>query len=58
MHNMHAGLSQVLDVQLMAPRWDAAAHGRVVRSVRSPGRRRRQRVTRVWWRLVRRPLNA
>jgi hypothetical protein len=31
MHNMHAGLSQVLAVHLMAPRWEAAAQGRVVR---------------------------
>jgi hypothetical protein len=56
MHNMHAGLSQVLHVQLMAPRWEAAAQGRVLRSVRPLGRRRRQREARVWWRLVRRPL--
>ena len=54
MHNMHAGLSQVLDVQLMAPRWEAAAQGRVVRGVR----RRRQQVARAWWRLVQRPVSV
>jgi hypothetical protein len=58
MHNMHAGLSQVLAVQLMAERRELAAHGRVVRGVRPPGRRRRQRVRPVWWRLVRRPVSA
>jgi hypothetical protein len=52
MHNMHAGLSQVLDVQLMAPRWEAAAQGRVLRGVR-PRRRRRQRVSQFWWWRVR-----
>jgi hypothetical protein len=57
MHNMHAGLSQVLEVQLMAPRWEAAAQGQVLRSVR-PRRRRRQRVARDWWRLVRRPVSV
>jgi hypothetical protein len=57
MHNMHAGLSQVLDVQLMAPRWDVAAQGQVLRGIRR-GRRRRQRVARAWWRLVRRPVSA
>jgi hypothetical protein len=57
MHNMHAGLSQVLDVQLMAPRWEAAAEGRVLRSVRQR-RRRPQRVARAWGRLVRRRVNA
>jgi hypothetical protein len=57
MHNMHAGLSQVLDVQLMAPRWEAAAQGRVVRSVRRR-RRRRQWVARAWWQLVGRPVSA
>jgi hypothetical protein len=57
MHNMHAGLSQVLDVQLMAPRWESAAQGRVVRSARRR-RRRPQRVARAWWRLVRRPVSA
>ena len=58
MHNMHAGLSQVLAVELMAERREPAAHGRVLQSVRPPGRRRRQRVARVWWRLVRRPVSA
>jgi hypothetical protein len=57
MHNMHAGLSQVLEVQLMAPRWEAAAQGQVLHSVR-PRRRRRQRVARAWWRLVRRPVSV
>jgi hypothetical protein len=58
MHNMHAGLSQVLAVQLMAERREPAVFGRVVRGVRPPGRRRRQRVARFWWLLVRRPLSA
>lgn len=57
MHNMHAGLSQVLDVQLMAPRWEAAAQGGVLRGVR-PRRRRRQGVARVWWWPVRRPASV
>jgi hypothetical protein len=57
MHNMHAGLSQVLDVQLMAPRWNAAAQGRALHSFRR-GRRRRQRVALAWWRLVRRPVSV
>jgi hypothetical protein len=58
MHNMHAGLSQVLAVELMAPRWDCAAYRRVLPAVRSPRRRQRQREARVWWRMVRRPLSA
>jgi hypothetical protein len=57
MHNMHAGLSQVLEVQLMAPRWEAAAQGQVLRSVRLR-RRRRQWVARAWWRLVQRPVSV
>jgi hypothetical protein len=57
MHNMHAGLSQVLDVQLMAPRWEAAAQGEVLRGVR-PRRRCRQRAARAWWWLVRRPVSV
>jgi hypothetical protein len=56
MHNMHAGLSQVLDVQLMAPQWETA-QGRALRPIRLR-RRRRQRVAGAWWRLVRRPLSA
>jgi hypothetical protein len=58
MHNMHAGLSQVLAVELMAPRWDCATHGRVLPAVRPLRRRQRQREARVWWRRVRRPLSA
>jgi hypothetical protein len=57
MHNMHAGLSQVLEVQLMAPRWEAVAQGQVLRGVR-PRRRRRQRAARAWWWLVRRPASV
>jgi hypothetical protein len=57
MHNQHAGLTGVLAEQRMTERQRQATHERVVRSARSP-RRRRQQATRRWWQLVLRPMGA
>jgi len=57
MHNQHAGLTGVLSEQRMTERHQEAAHERLVRSARSP-RRRRQQATRRWWQLVARPMSA
>ena len=47
MHNQHAGLTGVLSEQRMTEHQQDAAHERLVRSARSP-RRRRQQATRRW----------
>jgi hypothetical protein len=57
MHNHHAGLTGVLAEQHITERQRQAAHERVVRSARSP-RRRRQQATRRWWQLVLRPMGV
>ena len=57
MHNQHAGLTGVLAEQRMTERQQQATRERVVRSARSP-RRRRQQATGRWWRLVARPMSA
>jgi hypothetical protein len=57
MHNQHAGLTGVLSEQRMTEHQQDAAHERLVRSARSP-RRRRQQATRRWWQLVVRPMSA
>jgi hypothetical protein len=57
MHNQHAGLTGALSEQRVTERQQDAAHERLVRSARSP-RRRRQRVTRRWWQLARWPVGA
>jgi hypothetical protein len=57
MHNQHAGLTGVLAEQRITEHHQQAAHERLVRSARSP-RRRRQRVTRRWWQMARWPVSA
>jgi hypothetical protein len=58
MHSHHVGLlGAVLAEHRMTERQQEAAHERLVRSARSP-RRRRQQVTRRWWRLVLRPMSG
>ena len=57
MHNQHAGLTGVLAEQRVTERHQQATHEQLLRSVRSP-RRRRQQVTRRWWQLVLRPMGA
>jgi hypothetical protein len=52
MHNQHAGLSQVLAEQQMTERRQQAAHVRLGRGPRPPGRRRRSRAARGWWQLA------
>jgi hypothetical protein len=56
MHNQHAGLTGVVSEQRMTDRQQVAAHERLMRSGRSP-RRRRQQATRRWW-LALRPTRA
>ena len=58
MNNQHAGLSQVLAEQRMTERREQAAHARLGRGTRPPGRRRRSRVARGWWQLARWPAVA
>ena len=57
MHNLHAGLSQVLAEQRRSDLREQAATQRLLRSARPP-RRRRQRATHRWWQLVWRPVSA
>ena len=57
MYNQHVGLTGVLSEQRITERQQQATHERLVRSVRSP-RRRRQQATHRWWRLVLRPTSA
>jgi hypothetical protein len=57
MHNLHAGLGQVLADQRMSELREQAATERLLRIARPP-RRRRQQATRRWWRLVLRPISA
>jgi hypothetical protein len=57
MHNQHAGLTGVLSKQRITELHQDAAHERLVRTARSP-RRRRQQATRRWWQLVLRPVSA
>jgi hypothetical protein len=58
MHNQHAGLSQVLAEQRINQRHEQAAHARLARGPRPPGRRRRSRAARGWWQLARWPAVA
>jgi hypothetical protein len=58
MSNQHAGLSQALAEQRITERREQAAHARLGRGTRPPGRRRRSRVARDWWQLVRWPAVA
>jgi hypothetical protein len=58
MNNQHAGLSQVLAEQHITQRRQQAAHARLGRVARPPGRRRRSRVARGWWQLARWPAVA
>jgi len=57
MHNQHAGLTGVLSEQRMTERQQQATNERLMRSARSP-RRRRQQATRRRWRLVLRSTSA
>ena len=57
MHSQHAGLTGVLSEQRMTKHQQQAANVCLVRSARSP-RRRRQQATRRWWQLVLRPVSA
>ena len=57
MHNQHVGLTGVLAEQRMTERRAQADQARLGSSPR-PSRRRRQRVTRRWWRLARWPVGA
>ena len=57
MHNQHAGLTGVLAEQRITEHQQQAADERLVSTARQP-RRRRQRVTRGWWRRVLRPTSA
>jgi hypothetical protein len=54
MHNQHAGLSQSLAEQRITDRHEQAAHVRMGRGARPPGRRRRW-AARGWWQLARWP---
>jgi hypothetical protein len=58
MHNQHAGLSQVLAEQRITQRHEQAAHARLGRGTRLPGRRRRSRAAHGWWQLARWPAVA
>jgi hypothetical protein len=58
MHNQHAGLSQLLAEQRITERRQQAAHVRLRRGPRPPGRRRRSRAARGWWQLARWPAVA
>jgi hypothetical protein len=58
MHNQHAGLSQLLAEQRITERRQQAAHGRLRRGPRPPGRRRRSRSAHRWWQLARWPAMA
>jgi hypothetical protein len=58
MNNQHAGLSQVLAEQRITQRHEEAAHARLGRGARSPGRRRRSRAAHGWWQLARWPAVA
>jgi len=55
MTNQHAGLSQALADQRITERLEQAAHVRMGRGARPPGRRRRSRAARGWWQLARWP---
>jgi hypothetical protein len=57
MHNLHAGLSQVLAGQRMSGLREQATTEWLLRSARVP-RRRRQQATRRWWQLVGRPVRV
>ena len=57
MHNQHAGLSQQLAAQRIAERHQQAAQARLAQHA-GRSRRRHRRLTRRWWRLVRRPGTA
>jgi hypothetical protein len=57
MHNLHAGLSQVLAEQRMSGLREQATTEWLLRSARPP-RRRRQQATRRWWQLVWRPVSV
>jgi hypothetical protein len=52
MNNQHAGLSQVLADQRITQRRQQAAHARLTRATRPPGRPRRRRTGHGWWRLA------
>jgi hypothetical protein len=58
MNNQHAGLSQVLADQRITQRRQQAAHARLGRVTRPPGRRRRSRAAHGWWQLARWPAVA
>jgi polyisoprenoid-binding protein YceI len=59
MHNQHAGLSQLLAEQRISQRHEQAAHARLAHTAGRPRRRRRRwRVVRGWWQLVRSPATA
>jgi hypothetical protein len=58
MNNQHAGLSQVLAEQRITQRHEQAAHARLGRGTRPPGRRHRSGATRGWWQLARWPAAA
>jgi hypothetical protein len=58
MNNQHAGLSGALASQRITERREQAAHARLGRGARPPGRRRRSRATGGWWQLVRWPAVA
>jgi hypothetical protein len=58
MSNQHAGLSQVLAEQRITEWRALAAHARLGRGPRPPGRRRRSRAVRGWWQLARWPAVA
>jgi hypothetical protein len=57
MHNLHAGLSQVLAEQRMSGVREQATPEWLLHSAHPP-RRRRQRATRRWWQLVWRPVSV
>jgi hypothetical protein len=58
MTNQHAELSQLLAEQRITQRRQQAAHVRLGRGPRRPGRRRRSRAARGWWQLARWPAVA
>jgi hypothetical protein len=58
MTNQHAELSQLLAEQRITERRQQAAHARLRRGPRRPGRRRRSRAARGWWQLTRWPAGA
>jgi hypothetical protein len=57
MHNLHAGLSQVLAEQRMSGLREQTSTEWLLHSARPP-RRRRQQATRRWWQLVWRPVSV